>query len=154
MPRRTRPLLFLPVVLLLAWGARAEDPVSQSLLIRITGIRDSKGSIQIGLWKGKKGFPSKSKKMFRGDSVDAKKGALSVNARFDDLPPGEYAVAVYHDENGNKKLDKTWYGLPKEGYGFSTESGGIIRRPSYRKSKFEIAPGESKDLVIWLYYRK
>ncbi len=40
-----------------------------------------------------------------------------------DLPPGDYAVKLFHDANGNGKLDANALGLPQEGYGFSNNAG-------------------------------
>ncbi|GGF36655.1 DUF2141 domain-containing protein [Echinicola rosea] len=39
--------------------------------------------------------------------------------RLDQLPIGEYMIAVLHDSNGNGKLDYSIFGVPKEGYAFS-----------------------------------
>jgi len=35
------------------------------------------------------------------------------------IPPGTYAIACYHDENDNGKLDTNFLGIPKEGTGAS-----------------------------------
>ena len=53
-----------------------------------------------------------------------------------DLPPGEYAIAVFHDSNGNKKLDKNFLGIPKEGYGFSNDARGRFGPPSFKAASF------------------
>ena len=45
--------------------------------------------------------------------------AGSVKVIFADLPPGDYALALYHDRNGNGKLDTNVMGIPREPYGFS-----------------------------------
>jgi uncharacterized protein (DUF2141 family) len=37
---------------------------------------------------------------------------------FSDIKPGNYAIAVIHDENRNGELDTNMFGIPKEGYGF------------------------------------
>ncbi|WP_200976068.1 DUF2141 domain-containing protein [Echinicola sp. 20G] len=39
--------------------------------------------------------------------------------KLDHLPEGKYMVAVFHDTNANGKLDYSFFGVPKEGYGFS-----------------------------------
>jgi MipA family protein len=39
--------------------------------------------------------------------------------RIPDLPPGDYALVVYHDENGNGRLDRNFIGIPREPLGFS-----------------------------------
>ena len=43
----------------------------------------------------------------------------SAICQFNDIPPGTYAIAVFHDENANGKLDKNFLGIPCEGYGAS-----------------------------------
>ena len=49
---------------------------------------------------------------------------MSVSARsdmvleFTDVPPGTYAIALLHDENGNGRADRVLM-VPREGFGFS-----------------------------------
>ena len=45
------------------------------------------------------------------------------------LPPGEYSVAVYHDVNENQELDKNFFGIPDEAYGFSNDIRGSRMGP-------------------------
>ena len=54
-----------------------------------------------------------------------------------DLNPGEYAVALLHDENGNYAMDRTFIGRPKEGYGFSNNVGRF-KKPSFKKAAFRL----------------
>ena len=56
-------------------------------------------------------------------------------ALLEQLPFGYYAVKLYHDENQNKKLDKNFFGIPTEGYGFSNDPSSI-GVPSYEKARF------------------
>ncbi len=42
-----------------------------------------------------------------------------AGVRFADLPPGRYAVLVFHDANGNGRLDLNFLGIPREPLGFS-----------------------------------
>jgi len=44
---------------------------------------------------------------------------------FSDLADGQYAVKVFHDENGNHSLDTNMLGVPSEGYGFSNNAGSF-----------------------------
>ena len=43
--------------------------------------------------------------------------------RFPNIPAGRYAIAVYHDANGNGRLDRSAIGFPQEPYGFSNDVG-------------------------------
>ena len=44
---------------------------------------------------------------------------------FSDLADGQYAVKVFHDENGNHSLDTNMLGVPSEGYSFSNNAGSF-----------------------------
>ena len=46
--------------------------------------------------------------------------------------PGVYALALYHDENGDRKFDRTGIGFPAEGYGFSNNPATLAGLPSFR----------------------
>jgi uncharacterized protein (DUF2141 family) len=59
-----------------------------------------------------------------------------------ELPPASYAVTVFHDENGNGRLDHNMFGLPGEPLGFS---GGFSLSltsgfPTFEKLRFELPP--------------
>lgn len=41
---------------------------------------------------------------------------VTVTCVFKEIPPGTYAVAAMHDEDGDEEMDKNLIGLPTEGY--------------------------------------
>ena len=55
------------------------------------------------------------------DREPAKPGIVELRVR--NVKPGADAVAVFHDTNGNGKLDRSFIGLPNEPYGFSNDVG-------------------------------
>jgi uncharacterized protein (DUF2141 family) len=55
------------------------------------------------------------------DREPAKQGAVELRVR--NVKPGSYSIAVFHDVNGNGKLDRNFIGLPSEPYGFSNDVG-------------------------------
>ncbi|MAU41506.1 MAG: hypothetical protein CMF31_07775 [Kordiimonas sp.] len=63
--------------------------------------------------------------------------------------PGFYAIALYHDKNANKKLDKNWLGIPREPVGLSQNPKLSLSRPKYENSAFEVTK-EGADLQITL----
>lgn len=52
--------------------------------------------------------------------------------------PGVYALALYHDENANRKFDRSGIGLPAEGYGFSNNPATLAGLPSFRSVRLNI----------------
>jgi uncharacterized protein (DUF2141 family) len=55
------------------------------------------------------------------DRGSAKAGVVELRVR--NVKPGSYAIAVFHDVNGNGQLDRNFIGLPNEPYGFSNDVG-------------------------------
>jgi len=53
-----------------------------------------------------------------------------------DLPEGQYALAIYHDENGNDELDTNWLGIPKEPIGFSNSKMRTFGPPGFEDCAF------------------
>ena len=58
-----------------------------------------------------------------------------------DLPAGPYAVAAFHDLNGNGKLDRTALGPPAEPYGFSNDARGNFGPPGFDSAAIDLSPG-------------
>ncbi len=53
--------------------------------------------------------------------------------------PGPYAIALYHDENANRTLDKKAFGMPAEPYGVSNDPPTRFGPPKLKDSLFEVA---------------
>lgn len=52
--------------------------------------------------------------------------------------PGVYAFALYHDENGNGKIDRSGLGLPQEGWGFSNNPATLFGLPSFSSVRLSV----------------
>lgn len=123
---------FLPAAL----GLAISTPVAAGDLdIRIGGVNSGDGRIMVALFDAAEAF--------MGD--DTQTAALmlpaqpgGVRALIGNLPPGRYAISVYHDANGNQALDTNLLGLPREGYGFSNDARGMAGPPSFEAASFEI----------------
>lgn len=101
-----------------------------SIEVKVTDIREAKGDIRVGLFNNEDSF---LKKAIEGKVVKASSDGVTVV--FENLPEGEYAVSVLHDENGNGEMDKNVMGIPKEGFAFGNNAMGTFGPPSFEKSK-------------------
>lgn len=102
--------------------------------VTINHIENSKGHILVSLFSSKDGFPDDPEKAVR-------KARLTIHNNqawvlFTGLPPGNYAVAILHDENDDGRMNKNFFGLPTEGYGFSNNVMGTFGPPSFSKASF------------------
>lgn len=118
-----------------------------SLNITITGIRNDKGVIRLALCPPDSGFPDCGSKAVRTAALPIKNGKVSI--AFTDLPPGRYAASLFHDSNENGRLD-TFAGIPREGYGFSSNPPFRPRAPRFEECELEL-PG-SGSITIRLRY--
>ncbi|MDE0001242.1 MAG: DUF2141 domain-containing protein [Rhodospirillaceae bacterium] len=108
------------------------------LEITVEGISDDKGNVMVALHdeSGMEGFPG-ANGAIAAQWVRAARG--SKRFVFLDLSPGQYAVAVFHDENDNSELDTNILGIPTEGTGFSRNAQGNFGPPSFHDAAVEIS---------------
>jgi len=113
-----------------------------NLIIEINGFENSEGVAKLALANSKKNYSaSEPFKGFNHKIIDN-----VVNAKLE-LPYGEYAIKVYHDENGNDKMDTRIFGIPTEKYGFSNNARSSFGPPKYKEAVFKIDSPE-KEISI------
>lgn len=122
---------------------------SASLEIDITGLRSARGMVQLCLTQEPRYFPDCAKAgKVRRLTLPAAQARV---AHFVDLPAGDYAVAVIHDENGNGRLDKMM-GIPREGVGFSRNPRLRMGPPSFADASFRLSAGPETEVVRLKYF--
>ncbi|MDD5390622.1 MAG: DUF2141 domain-containing protein [Gallionellaceae bacterium] len=117
------------------------------LTVAVHGIRNGEGEIRLMLFDRDEGFRKEDKARAK---LALPATAGTVNAVFPGLPAGRYAVIVYHDENGNGKLDLRLGMFPKEGHGLSTHPK-LFGPPQFKDAAFE-APDADSRIEIRLDY--
>lgn len=121
----------------------------QQMIVKIDGLRSAVGQVMVFIYNNEEDFPTKRDRAFKSKSIPA--SALSLTVPFDDIPGGTYGVAVYHDENSNGKMDRNWYGTPKEGYGASNDATGTFGPPKFKDAKFDFKNSQDTIKIIIHY---
>ena len=111
---------------------------SYTLKIKVAHLKSNHGVVTVGLYSGKERFLKKS---FSGKTT--KISAQTAEVVFENLPRGEYAISLYHDENANKKLDKNFIGIPTEDYACSNGAKGMFGPPNYDDAKFSLTKSQT-----------
>lgn len=127
----------------------ASEVMGGVLSIRMSGFRSAAGQVLIRLYRGEDGFPGETARAWK--SVVAKISGDRASVDLRDVPPGEYALAILHDENGNNQMDTSWIGIPKEGLGTSNNAKGRMGPPKYKDAKFTL-PAEGVVQNIKMMY--
>jgi uncharacterized protein (DUF2141 family) len=104
--------------------------------LEITNLQSQNGRVEIAVFNQENCFLDE-KKYFLRLTLGIEPGKKSIQTTLD-LPPGEYAISVFHDENNNKKLDKNWVGIPTEPYGFSNNFKAKWGAPTWEKTRFSV----------------
>ena len=75
-----------------------------------------------------------------------------VEIHFTGVKPGEYAIALLHDENDNGKADRAMGMMPKEGYGFSRDAPVKMAPPKFDDAVFTQGEGVSRMSIKMRYF--
>lgn len=131
-------------------GLSGAAPISQvqPLSMALEGLRSAKGQILVCVTRTAHYFPDCTKDPEkRHFAVAVKSGPMLLGA----MAPGDYAIAIVHDENGNGKLD-TFAGIPREGVGFSRNPALHFGAPSFQSARFAIAGAPVEQDIRLKYF--
>lgn len=116
-----------------AAGCAGRNPV---IAVTVTEIRHAGGMVVADLHgDNPEHFLKKGKKLKR-IRMPARAGSVRLCIPVD--APGIYTLAVYHDENGNRKFDKNWLGIPVEPFGVSRNPSFLFGPPDFEDSAFKV----------------
>ena len=112
------------------------------LTVVVSAVNQRSGTLRIGLANDEKSFTGES---FKAQSI-AVPASGSVQAVFDSLPAGKYAIRVLHDLNGNEKMDYNGQ-MPAEPFGFSNISM-LMAPPSFDQAAFDLIENKSIEVSM------
>ena len=130
----------------LAQNGDSEKHGSGNFVVIVTGFDNDEGNAMIALFNSEENYSENGKKFRRTKSKikDSK-----VEWTIEDLPFGEYAIKLYHDENENGRMDRNMMGIPTEDYAFSNNAIGNFGPADYEDAKFEfIKSGQKQEISI------
>jgi len=111
--------------------ARAGD-----LDLTIANVKSETGRVMVAVYDRAESF-MRDDQQVAGVMLPSRGGSARVV--LGNLAPGRYAVSVFHDANGNGKLDKNLLGMPSEPYGFSRDAQGNFGPPSFEATAVALA---------------
>ena len=142
--------LALGVFAFTATPSSADEPKPTApLKVRLTQIHSDKGRTGCFLYTGPRGFPIDASAAVQQRWAKIDHGTSECT--FAPIEKGVYAVACFHDENGNGKLDKNFFGIPSEGSIVSNEAKGSFGPPKWDQAKFQFS-GKPTQLTLRMRY--
>lgn len=144
----SKKLLSVSIALLVAtFGSAATALADQTgdLVIHASCLKNNNGSVRIALFNSDSSYTADKftgENAFRKEIVPIKNN--TVDCRFTNLPYGDYAIKLFHDEDNSGKFETGMFGIPKVQYGFSNNAHGKFGPAGYDKAKFHLGSTEQK----------
>jgi len=129
------PFLTCAAVAGVIWGpvaVSAEPGSGPAVTISVTEIETHEGFIMAALYDeaGWGGAP------IEAVSEPVSGGAVTVTIAAP--APGQYAIRLFHDVDGNGELNSNMMGIPTEPFGFSNNAPPRFGPPSFAAAAFEV----------------
>ena len=143
----TRFALFAMCGALVAASAPAS---AGTVTITVTDLRNTKGVVMACMTTKESIFPK-----CRRDPNSHRtkvKAAETITIRFDDVKPGDYAIALLHDENDDGKANRVLGMAPKEGYGFSRDAPVRMAPPDWDDAVFTVGSDPQAVTIKMRYF--
>ena len=130
-------------------GAEAWAGQNVSFQVEVQGVRSDEGQVRCSLYSSADGFPRQRDRAKAQASSAPKDG--SATCTFKDVAPGDYAVAVFHDANGNGTFDTGFLGIPEEGVGYSNTPPKRGPPPKFDAAKVKVGEGATMQTIALQY---
>ena len=130
-------------------AAMAAPASAGTITITVTDLRNSDGVVRACMTTVQSVFPRciRDPKSHR----TVVRAGNTVTIRFDNVEPGEYAIALLHDENEDGKANRVLGMAPKEGYGFSRDAPVHMAPPAWDDAVFKVGR-EGQRMTIRMRY--
>ncbi|MEM6378310.1 MAG: DUF2141 domain-containing protein [Bacteroidota bacterium] len=110
---------------------------SGTLELQLQNIKSFSGCIRIAVYDNEEAFSNDGTVVW--GKVVSNINSKNISLKVDDLPFGDYAIALYHDKNDNDQIDKNTFGIPTEPYAFSNNPKVKWKQPTFEESKFHFS---------------
>jgi len=121
----------------------AAPALSETLTVKVTGAA-SGGQIVASLYATSSGFSTFNSEKAAQVKMGPVVGGAAI-LKFENLAPGKYSVAAFHDVDGNKKMKTNFIGIPREPVGVSNNIGGM---PSFTKSLVDVPASGAIEIKL------
>ncbi|HTU11168.1 MAG TPA: DUF2141 domain-containing protein [Allosphingosinicella sp.] len=121
----------------------AAAPDGAQLTLAFSGIERPTGAIMIALFDSEAGWTGN--RPVRTAMVPV--SGASAEAVFAGLPPGRYGAKVFHDVNGDQRLNSNPFGIPIEPFAFSNNAHGSMGPARWADAAFDLAAGASRHAI-------
>ena len=137
---RRRPLVLLALT--------AALPVQAATLeVAVGNVRAPNGTVRVAVCTAET-FLAES----CGVNGGAKARAGEVVVTFPNIAPGVYAVQVHLDEDDDGRINRNFFGIPREGLGFSNDAPFRFGPPRFGDAAVSLSPAGGRIRLDLRYF--
>jgi len=140
----------LTIIIVFEFFMPALNLKAQDVEVIITGIRNTKGQIVIGVFKDDPTFQKEDAFLSRKfEKKEMKNGEMKIEFK---MEPDLYGLTLLDDENSSGLMEYSFIGIPKEGFGFSDYYHSGIKKPKFDAFKFTLEKDQKKKIAVKVRY--
>lgn len=128
---------------------------AETLTLKIGHLRSLKGNLMVYLWNNPDAYLMKdsadSRVILDLEKSENKPVDGLIQVKIDDLPPGAYAMMLYHDENKSYDFDQNFVGIPMEGFAFGNNALPKLGAPKFQEAAINLGQTDVVQHVNVLY---
>lgn len=124
--------MFRTALMVLGLATSVPSAKTSQLTLTVEGVRRQIGEIRAALCTQEEFRQLNCRYSLRAPVHEG-----PITLRFEKIPRGEYAVAVFHDLHGDGRVHRSFFGLPNEGVGFS-RNPFLFGKPAFADTSFDL----------------
>ena len=128
-----------------AWSVAGLTSAAAAQDLRLDlSTRETGGRLAIAVYRDADSFRRSERPV--ATRMVARTGPVT-SVTIEGLAPGRYAVAAFHDTDGNGDLTLWPIGVPREAYGFSRDARGRFGPPGFEAAAFDLPASGARQAI-------
>jgi uncharacterized protein (DUF2141 family) len=136
---------FIILLLLISISTSFTIKNNNNIVVKVGNLVHTNSPVFLALYNNEKDFRNPNKAVLTKIILasDLKKDVL-----LEKIPEGYYALTIFQDLNGNKKIDYNFFGYPTEPFGFSNNPVLKFGPPSFKECSFYFSGNKSQEITV------
>lgn len=134
------------LVLCALYAAKFTMPQNPTIQLSIKHLEGKKGTLYIAFFASEASFKAEKNPEYR--IIEPVEKLHNFTTKLSHVSPGKYMVAVFLDENANKKLDRNMFGYPTEKFGFAGKKHPFFKSPKYHDLAIDMSHTAAKVIEV------
>lgn len=129
-----------------AMALTAPQAAAGDLRVMVSNVTGDAGSVIVRVYDRAERWLGDEVHLQQSQDVSSARQGDTVTFQLS-LPPGEYALSVFHDIDGDGRMARNFFGLPQEPAGLSNNAQPRFGPPKWRDARFELRAAPAAQYI-------